>query len=212
MRALDHGARADEAVLRQQGRAQPGLRRPAGMQALGPGALGEILDDPRRHAAGDAQRIDDLASIQAEGCAHADRRPHGAEHGGGVEAGPVDQPRRHEAQAAQGLCPHRDAEESRLPGPCVPLAGRQHRGHDHRAGVHGTALEGIVEVLAVCGSAVDEGGTRRAQRAAVPDGGARPLVVPGGEGSLHIRLVARCHAEANHVQHQILAGLPRRPR
>ena len=30
------------------------------MQALGPGALGEIFDDAARHRADDAERIDDL--------------------------------------------------------------------------------------------------------------------------------------------------------
>ena len=39
----------------------------------------------------------------------------------------------------------------------VPFAGRQNRGHDHRTGMHRTALEGIVKVLAMRRGAIDEG-------------------------------------------------------
>ena len=63
----------------------------------------------------------------------------------------------------------------------VALAGRQHRRHDHGAGMHRAALEGVVEILAVRRGAVDEGGARRAQRARVADRGAGPVVVPAGE-------------------------------
>src|SRR6516165_12117010 len=40
--AFEYGARPEEACTREPRRAQPGLRRPARMQALGPGALREI--------------------------------------------------------------------------------------------------------------------------------------------------------------------------
>ena len=61
----------------------------------------------------------------------------------------------------------------------VPLAGRQHRRHDHGAGMHRPALEGVVEILAVGRGAVDEGGAGRAHGARVADRGAGPVVVPG---------------------------------
>src|SRR5439155_14735418 len=48
MGSLQHGARADEACAREIRRADAGLRRPAGVQALGPGAFGEIFDDAAR--------------------------------------------------------------------------------------------------------------------------------------------------------------------
>ena len=60
VRALEHRARPVEARACQQRGAQAGLRRPAGMHALGPGALGEIFDDAARHAARDAERVDGL--------------------------------------------------------------------------------------------------------------------------------------------------------
>ena len=92
VRALEHRARPDEAVPCQQRCAQARLRRPAGMQALGPGALGEIFDDPGRHAAGDAERIDDLAPVAVQRGATAGRGRHGTQHRGRVEAGLVHQP------------------------------------------------------------------------------------------------------------------------
>src|SRR5918996_4132918 len=58
--ALEYRARADEAAAREVRGADSRLGRPARVHALGPCALGEILDDPRGHRAGDAQRIDKL--------------------------------------------------------------------------------------------------------------------------------------------------------
>src|SRR4029078_10437050 len=54
VRALEHRARPDEAVAREVDGADAGLRRPAGVQALGPRALREVLDDAARHRADDA--------------------------------------------------------------------------------------------------------------------------------------------------------------
>ncbi len=47
----------------------------------------------------------------------------------------------------------------------VPLAGRQHRRYDYRAGMHRTALERVVEILTMRRGAVDEGGAGRAEGA-----------------------------------------------
>jgi hypothetical protein len=40
----------------------------------------------------------------------------------------------------------------------VLLACRQNRRHDHRAGMYWTALERVVEILAMRRGAIDEGG------------------------------------------------------
>src|SRR3954454_5570436 len=48
MRALEHRAGADEAVAREIAGPDARLRRPARMQPLRPGALGQILDDAAR--------------------------------------------------------------------------------------------------------------------------------------------------------------------
>ena len=63
----------------------------------------------------------------------------------------------------------------------MPLAGGQHRRHDHRAGMHRPALKGVVEILAMRGGAVDESGARRVQRALVPDRRAGTVIVAACE-------------------------------
>ena len=51
------------------------------------------------------------------------------------------------------------------------LGGGEHGRHDDGAGVHGPALEGVVEVLAVGRGAVDEGRAGGAEALRVADGG-----------------------------------------
>ena len=129
-----------------------------------------------------------------------------------MEAGFVGQRRRHQAQPAHGLDADRDAEQRRAAVEIVPLAGRQHRRHDHRAGMDRAALERVVEILAVDRGAVDQRGGRGGQRAGVADRGARPVVVAGGQRGLHIVFVARGDGEADDVDQQVLAFGPHRLR
>ena len=56
-----------------------------------------------------------MRAIEPERGPDAGCRAHGAEHGGGVEAGLVHELRRHEAEPAQRLDPDRNAEQRRLP-------------------------------------------------------------------------------------------------
>ena len=72
----------------------------------------------------------------------------------------------------------------------VALAGREHGRHDDRAGMHRPALEGVVEILAMRGGAVDQRRAGRAQRAGVADHGAGTVVVAAGERRLDV--VSRC--------------------
>src|SRR6185503_4516281 len=76
---LEYGTGPQEARTREQRRPQARLRRPARMHALGPGPFGEIFDDAGGHAAGDAERIDDLLLAEPERSADAGGRAHGAE-------------------------------------------------------------------------------------------------------------------------------------
>ena len=71
------------------------------MQPFGPRALREIFDDAAGHAAGDAERIDDLPGVEAKRCTDTRGRAHRAEDRGRVEACLVDGLRHHEAQPAQ---------------------------------------------------------------------------------------------------------------
>ena len=144
------------------------------MQPLGPCALGEIFDDAARHAAGDAQRIDDLLRVEAERCADARRGTHGAKDCGRVKAGLVDGLGHHQAQPAKHLGADRNADQRHAAVGTVPFAGRQHRRHDHRAGMDRTALKGVIEILAMRRGAVDEGSTGGVERARVADHRAGP--------------------------------------
>ena len=109
-----------------------------------------------------------------------------AEHGGGMEARLVHRLGRDQAQAADGLDADRDAEQRRWPSRLLLLGGGEHGRHDDGAGVHRAALEGVVEVLAVGGGAVDEGGAGGAE--ALRGGRWRwpGRVRPGGERGLHV--------------------------
>ena len=175
------------------------------MQPLGPGAFGEIFDDAAGHAAGDAERIDDLPGVETKRCADAGGRAHRAEDRRRMEAGLVHGLRHHEAQPAQHFGADRDPDQRHAAIGIVPLAGGEHRRHDHRAGMHRAALEGVVEILAMRGGAVDEGRARRGQRARVPDRRARAVIVAARQRASDVVLVARGDAQADHVDQQILA-------
>src|SRR4051812_7210962 len=69
----------------------------------------------------------------------------------------------------------------------------------------GAAFERVVEILAMDGGAVDEGGTGRTHRPRVADRGADPSVIPRRQRRLDVILVAGGHAQANHIDQQILA-------
>ena len=123
---------------------------------------------PDGHRADGAERVDHLARGELERRADAGRGAHGAEHRGRMKAGFVGERRRHEAQPAHGLDADGDAEERRAAVELLPLADREHRRHDHRAGMDRAAFERVVEILAVDRRAVDDRGGRRAKRAAWP--------------------------------------------
>ena len=135
------------------------------MQPLGPGALREIFDDAARHAAGDAERVHDLLCIESERGADAGGSAHRAEDRGRMKAGLVDGLRHHEAQPAKNFGADGNSRQRHAAIRIVPLAGREHRRHDHGAGMDGAALERIVKVLAMGRGAVDKGRARGRQRA-----------------------------------------------
>ena len=106
---------------------------------------------------------------------------HGAEHRGWVETRLVHRLRHDQAQPANRLDPDGDAEQRRGARKLLLLGGGQHGRHDDGAGMHGPALEGVVEVLAVGRRAVDERRAGGAERPRVADGGRRAGIRPGGE-------------------------------
>src|ERR1043166_6140265 len=60
VRALEDRGRAAKAAAREQRRDDAGVRRPAGMEPLGPSAVGEIFDNARALAAADAEGVHPL--------------------------------------------------------------------------------------------------------------------------------------------------------
>ena len=146
-------------------------------------------------------------AIELQRGADPGRRGHRAEHGGGMEAGLVHGLGHHQAQPADGLDADGDAEQRLLPVQALLLGGGEDGRHDDGAGVHGPALEGVVEVLAMGGGAVDEGGAGSAEALRVADGGGRAGVGPGGERGLHVVGAAGDDAQADDVDEQPLAGV-----
>ena len=161
------------------------------MQPLGPGALGKIFDDAAGHAAGDAERIDDLPGVEAECCADTGGRAHRAEDRCRVETGLVDGLRHHETQPAQHFGADGDPDQRHAAVRIMPFAGGEHRRHDHGSGMDRAALKSVVEILAMRGRPVDEGGARRIQRASMPDRRAWAVIVATRQRASDVVLVAR---------------------
>ena len=118
----------------------------------------------------------------------------------------------HEAQATENFGADGNADQRHPPVGIVPFTGRQHRRHDDSAGMHGTALKRVIKILAMRGSAVDEGRTGRGQRARMPDCRAGTVIVAAGKRARDVILVAGGNAEPDDVDQQILAFARRRGR
>ncbi len=99
--------------------------------------------------------------------------------------------RHHEAQPAQHFGTDGDPDQRHATVRIMPLAGGEHRRHDHGAGMHRAALKSVVEILAMRGRAVDEGGARRIQGALVPDRRAGTIIVVTRQRASDVVLVAR---------------------
>src|SRR5262245_32972050 len=87
----------------------------------------------------------------------------------------------------------------------MPFAGRKHRRHDDRARVHRAALKGVVEVLAMRGSAIDEGGACSAEPTRMADCRAVTLVIAPGKRALDVVLLARGNTEAGNIDQKLHA-------
>ena len=111
-----------------------------------------------------------------------------------MKTGLVDGLRCHEAQPAQNFGTDGDAGQRHPAIGIVPLASCQNRRHDHRAGMHRTALESIVEILAMRRRAVDKGGPCGVQPALLTDHRAWAIIVPARKRACDIILVARGNA------------------
>ena len=68
-----------------------------------------------------------------------------------------------------------------------------------------TTFESIVEIFAMRGGAVDESGPCRRQRAPMADRRAGAIIVATCQRACDVVLIARRHAQSDHVDQQILA-------
>ncbi len=74
--------------------------------------------------------------------------------------------------------------------------------------MHRAALESVVEIFAVGGSAADHRGVLGAKAARMPDRGARTAAVDARDQSPDVIARARGYAQAADVDEQVLATLP----
>ena len=133
VRSVEHRARSLEAAARHQGGADTGLRRPAGVHALGPRPLGKIFDDAGCHAAGNPDRRCDRSRRQAQRRRNAAGGRERAEYRRRMKARLVRRHRRDEAEPAEKLHAGHDADEQPVAPELLALTGGEHRGNDYRA-------------------------------------------------------------------------------
>ena len=124
----------------------------------------------------------------------------------GMESRLVDQLGRDQAQPAQGFHARRDSEQRGGAAALEALARGEHGGNDDRARVHRPALEGVVEILAVRGGAVDHRGVFRAEAAGVPDRGAGAAAVDARDQRAHVIGRAGGNAKSRDVDQQVFAA------
>src|SRR5438105_11506667 len=124
-----------------------------------------------------------------------------------MEACLVDALRCDQARAAHELCAHGNAGEHVCPVDTVAFRHGEYCGDDHRARVHRPAFERIVEVLAVRGHAVDEGGAGRVERTLVAERRAGTATVPARKRRAYVVGAPRGDAKAGDVDEELLRRL-----
>ena len=85
----------------------------------------------------------------------------------------------------------------------MSFASREHPGHDDRAGVHRTALERIVEILAMRRGSVDKGGTCRAEGARMAERRAWAFIVAAGSRAADVVRVTGRNTKPGDIDQQI---------
>ena len=87
----------------------------------------------------------------------------------------------------------------------MSLARRQYGGDDYRSCMNRTALERVVEVLAVGGGTVHERRALDSKTVCVADDGARSVLVDRLQRRPHIGLPTSSDTQAGDVEHQLRA-------
>ena len=145
------------------------MRSPARVQALGPRAVGQVLDDPARLAAADPERADQLVFRQPVQLAGRGDRAEGPGQGGRVIVARVELARHREAYATHHLDAGDDRLERRPPAGARRLARGQAGRDDDRARVNDGVLARVVEVEPVGERGVCERRVGRGHAHGAPD-------------------------------------------
>ena len=155
--AFEDRARSGHAGPRQPCRMKAAVRAPAGVHRLYGRALADELEQAGRHAAGEPERVDELALVELEQQARGDR---GAERRGdarGVEPLGMKAAARGQSHPHRALEAEDDGPEQLRAGGAGPFGGGQARGNHRRARMQDRARMGVVIVLGMREEAVDEG-------------------------------------------------------
>ena len=166
--ALEDRPRAGEAGLGEQRRHDAGVGRPARVEALGPRAVRQVLDDAARLAAAESEGRDQFGPRQPEEPPGRRGRAEGAAERSRMEAAPVERTRRDAAHRRHHLDAGDDRGQHLRAGGVTRLARGERRGHAAGAGVHDGVLERVVVVEPVGQRAVRQHGGRHAHLLAAP--------------------------------------------
>src|SRR5471032_861063 len=112
-----------------------------------------------------------------------------------MKPGLVGEAGRHQAEAADRLDADGNAELRRPPVESEALDSSEHRGHDDRTGMNRTALERVVEILAMRRRAVDQRGASAVARPRIADHRAAAVAIDPVTRGAHIVAAACGEAE-----------------
>src|SRR5688572_11687368 len=107
-----------------------------------------------------------------------------------------------QAEPAQQLRAGNDADDKTVAAESFPLADRQHCGNDDGARMDWTTLEGVVEVLAMGGRAVDEGCAERVEAACMSQRHAGTSTIDGSHDRSNVVAAACRDAQTGDVEKQ----------
>src|SRR5947208_7123856 len=158
---LEDRLRPREAGAREQGRDDAGVGRPAGVEPLGPCAIGQVLDDATGLAPAHPEGVNELVLRRSVELPGDGRRAEGPDKSGRVVVAGVELPGNGEADAAHHLDARDHGREHGGPGRAERLAGGQARRHRHRARVDDRVLARLVGVEPVCERGVRQDGVGR---------------------------------------------------
>jgi hypothetical protein len=197
--AFEQRPRSEEAFTGNERGPVAGLRRPAGMKPLRPGAVRQEFNDPRGETPRNADRHGEFLRLEPQCRADADGRAERADHTHRVEARLVHLACGNVVQPADGFQARDDAEKHLLAGKMVPLTGREHRRKHHGSHSDRGALERVVEILAMRRDAVDDRGTCSIEAAHMADQRAGSVAVPTTHDLLDVSLSPGGNAQPGHV-------------